>query len=161
MIAGVGRSLKVGSLSLNLPFGLGGVTIDVSEAEVRAAWALYVEYSTRVAGTELEEGLGSPREALTSLYSLFATTRDVLREAGPEIAQDTEALGPLAIRALNEGVRPFLVGWHTTLLAREAAGGGLEPDERARFDVELGELREQLDVYVAALGKIAGIRRDG
>ena len=34
--------LKVRSLSLNLPFGLGGVNIDVTEAESRAAWQLYV-----------------------------------------------------------------------------------------------------------------------
>jgi len=160
MIAAMGRKLKIGSLSLNLPFGLGGVTIDVSEAEVRAAWALYVEYSTRIAGTALEEGFGSPREAITSLHSLFATTREVLREAGPEIAQDPDALGPLAIRALNEGVRPFLVRWHTTLPADEAAERGtLDADERQRFDDELCELREELEIYVKALGKIAGIRR--
>jgi hypothetical protein len=156
----VRRKPKLGSVSLNLPFGLGGVTIDVSEAEVRAAWALYVEYSTRIAGVALEEGLGSPREALSSLYSLFATTRQVLREAGPDIAQDPEALGPVAIRALNEGVRPFLVRWHTTLLSHEGAKTALGADERERFDSELRELREDLEIYVRALGEIAGIWRD-
>ena len=159
MIAGMG--LRLGSLSLNLPFGLGGVTIVVTEAEARAAWALYVEYSTRIAGIYLPEGLGSPREALTSLYSLFATTREVLREGGPEIAQGADALGPLAIRALNDGVRPFLVRWHTALSAREAAGGVLSSDERVEFDGELAELRRDLGMYVDALGKIAGIRPHG
>jgi hypothetical protein len=153
--------LKLGSISLNLPFNLGGVTIEVTEAEARAAWALYVEYSTRISGTALEEGVGSPREALTSLYSLFETTRTVLRETGPEIAQDTDALGPLAIRALNNGVRPFLVEWHTTLKDLERDGpGDISATERARFDSELSELREDLGIYVDALGRIAGIRRD-
>jgi len=149
--------MKLGSVSLNLPFGLGGVTIDVTEAEARAAWALYVEYSTRIAGSELEKGLGSPREALTSLYSLFDTTRAVLREAGPEVAGDIDALGPLAIRALNKGIRPFLVRWHTALTA---SGDTLSDEERARFERELNALRKNLDTYVEALGKVAGVRRD-
>lgn len=153
--------LRLGSLSLNLPFGLGGVTIEVTEAEARAAWALYVEYSTRISGTALEEGLGSPREALTSLHSLFATTREVLREGGPEIAQGTDALGPLAIRALNDGVRPFLVRWHTGLSARESSGGVLTDDERAQFDEQLATLRADLATYVDALGRIAGVRPHG
>ena len=151
--------LKLGSISLNLPFGLGGVTIEVTEAEAGAAWGLYVEYSTRIVGAELPPGLGSPREALTSLYSLFDTTRTVLREAGPEIAQSDDALGPLAIRALNEGVRPFLVKWHTTLSQHEHAGSpALTTAERAAFDEELGDLRTDLGVYVEALRAIAGTR---
>jgi len=149
---------KLGSLSLNLPFGLGGVTIDVTEAEASAAWALYVEYATRISGTELERGLGSPREALSSLYSLFASTREILREAGPDIAQGVDPLGELATRALNEGVRPFLVRWHTTLSALEAAESELSGDEGARFDDELAALRGDLAVYIQALGEIAGIR---
>jgi hypothetical protein len=149
--------LKLGSVSLNLPFGLGGVTIDVTEAEARAAWALYVEYSTRIAGSALEEGLGSPREALDSLRSLFATTREVLREAGPEVAGDIDALGPLAIRALNAGIRPFLLQWHTALTA---SGDKLSDEERERFDCELGALRAELGAYVHALGTVAGVRRD-
>jgi hypothetical protein len=153
--------LKLGSLSLNLPFGLGGVTIEVTEAEARAAWALYVEYATRISGAESERGLGSPREALNSLYSLFATTRGILREGGPEIAQGVDALGELAIRALNDGVRPFLVRWHSTSSEREAAGDELQGSERERFEAELAELRGDLAVYVEALGTIAGIRQRG
>jgi hypothetical protein len=155
-------ALKLGSLALNLPFGLGGVTIQITEVEARAAWALYVEYSTRVAGTSLDEGLGSPREALISLHALFETTRQVLREAGPEVAQGPDALGPLAIRALNGGVRPFLVRWHTTLTALERDGSGdISAAERTKFYDELGQLMEDLGIYVEALGKIAGIRPDG
>lgn len=153
--------LTLGSLSWNLPFGLGGVTIEVTEAEARAALALYVEYATRISGTELERGMGSPREALSALYSLFATTREILREGGPEIAQGFESLGFVAIRALNDGVRPFLVRWHTILTAREGQNDGLTSEERASFDSELAELRKDLDVYVEALGQMAGIRLDG
>ncbi len=148
-------ALKLRSLSLNLPFGLGGVDIEVSEAEVRAAWELYVELATRVSGHSLEPGAGSAQEALDSLHSLFATTREVLRAAGPEVGDGPDALGPLAIRVLNEGLRPFVLRWHTEL--RKA--GNEEPVEARReaFDEDLKDLRQGLDQYVDALARIAGV----
>jgi hypothetical protein len=149
--------LKVESLSLNLPFGIGGVTVEVTAAQRQAAWALYVEYSTRISGSALERGAGSPREALDSLRTLFDSTRQVLREAGPDVAHGRSALGPIAIRALNQGVRPFQVRWHTTLLAK-GPDGALTVEERAQFDEELAELREGLTTYVEQVGRIGGVR---
>ena len=131
----------------------------MSEAEVRAAWQLYVEFSTRITAHPLEPAAGSVREALDSLYSLFGTTRQVLREAGPEVADGPQALGPLAIRILNEGIRPFVVSWHTELRKIEAGGADeLAPERRQEFDRQLAELRGQLQQYVDALARIAGIR---
>jgi hypothetical protein len=150
--------LKLKSLSLNLPFGLGGVSLDVSEAEVRAAWRLYVEYATRISAHPLEPGAGSVREALGSLHSLFDTTRQVLGDAGSEVADGPEALGPLAIRILNEGLRPFLLKWHTRLRAADLAEiDEANWDSRAEFDAELADLRDGLAQYVEALAKIAGV----
>ena len=118
-------ALKIRSVSLNLPFGLGGMDIDVTEAEARAAWELYVEFSTRVAAHPLAPGAGSVREALDSVYTLFGTTREVLRDAGPEAGHGPDSLGPLAIRVLNEGLRPFQVKWHAESRAAEANGAEL------------------------------------
>jgi hypothetical protein len=154
-------AIKLRSVAVNLPFGLGGVNIEVSDAEARAAWQLYVELATRVAAYPLESGAGSAREALDSLYTLFDTTRRVLREAGPEVGRGPDALGPLAIRILNEGVRPFLVAWHTELreTATAAPSGELDPDRRAAFDSELDRMRRSLQQYVDALARIAGVQR--
>src|SRR5690349_14351123 len=116
-------ALKLRKVALNLPFGLGGVEVEVSEAEVRAAWELYVEYATRITSERLDES-ASVVEALDSLHSLFATTREVLRGAGPEVADDAKSLGPLAIEVLNRGIRPFLARWHA-----EVRNGEL-PQER-------------------------------
>jgi hypothetical protein len=146
--------LKLRSLSLNLPFGLGGVEIDVSEAEAAAAWQLYVEFATRITGHPLAPGAGSVREGLDSLHTLFATTREVLRAAGPDVARSPDALGPLAIRILNEGVRPFLVEWHTRLRDAEPPAA-----QRAEFDAELAALRTGLASYTDALARIAGVAR--
>jgi hypothetical protein len=114
-----------------------------------------VEFSTRVAAHPLSPGAGSVREALDSLYSLFATTREVLRAAGPEVGEGPDAVGPLAIRVLNEGLRPFLVQWHTEV---EAGGGTLDAARRAEFDRQLDEMRLELEKYVEALARVAGVR---
>lgn len=144
---------------MNLPFGLGGVEVEVSEAEVRAAWQLYVEFATRIAAHPLAPGAGSVQEALASLHSLFDTTRQVLRDAGPEVGEGPDSLGPVAIRILNDGLRPFLERWHTEvrLAGAEGAGPELGPDRRAAFDDDLGRLRVGLGAYVEALAKIAGV----
>lgn len=152
-------ALKLRSISLNLPFGLGGVDVEVSEAEVRAAWELYVEFSTRVSAHPLAPGAGSVREALDSLYTLFGTTREVLRAAGPEVGDSPQALGPLAIDVLNRGLRPFLATWHTDLRAH-GEEADLSEARRADFDRELDELRQGLEQYVRELGRIAGVTRE-
>ncbi|MEM1330059.1 MAG: hypothetical protein AAGG07_05825 [Planctomycetota bacterium] len=56
------------SFSINLPWGIGGVSVDVSEAAEAAAWALCVEYNTRISGSPLARGDRSVREALSSLH---------------------------------------------------------------------------------------------
>jgi hypothetical protein len=129
----------------------------VSEAEVRAAWQLYVEYSTRITTSRLDPGTGSAREALESIHSLFDSTRKALAEAGPEVAHGPASLGPLAIRTLNEGVRPFLVRWHTEMRTVQDEAGW---ERRDQFDAELAQLRDELEEYVAALGKIAGVKSE-
>ena len=45
-----------------------------------AAWEMYIELVTRISVAELKPGEGLLREALSSLYSLFKTTREILRK---------------------------------------------------------------------------------
>ena len=166
-------SLKIQSFNINLPFGLGGANIIVTEAQKKVAWALYVELATRVAGVKLEPGMGSAREALNSLHSLFETTRSVLRAEGPGAANGPESVGPIAIEILNHGLRPFLVKWHTLLSGfedlqteeqRKQFGGkvtvvideSLWP-ERDAFYQELEVNRQGMLLYIQTLARIAGI----
>jgi hypothetical protein len=166
--------LKITDISLNLPFGIGGVTVARTEAQREAAWALYVEYATRVTTQALGPGQGSLREALSSMYRLFEVTREVLKAAGPGVADGPNSLGPLAIRVLNEGLRPFLAEWHTRLgefedsqrlAQREKLGPGVEAviDEGAwhqadEFRQALEDRRQGLAQYVEELAKLAGIK---
>jgi len=84
--------------------------------EQKAAWRLYVELSTRVATQPLKANQGLLREALNSLHKLFDVTREVLKEAGPEVAQSKKSLGYYSMAILNDIIRPFLTKWHPLLL---------------------------------------------
>ena len=114
-------SVKV---SLNLPF-IGRVegTWEPDEREQNASWEMYVELVTRISITELKAGEGLLREALSSLYSLFHTTRGILRQYGPSVAQPKGegklSFGYLAVTILNVALRPVLAKWHPLLLDYE------------------------------------------
>ncbi len=94
-------------------------TWEPNDTERRAAWELYVELLTRISVVPLAQDHGLLREALTSLYSLFDTTRQILRTHGPDIAEpkrDGEySFGFLAVVMLNFSLRPLLAQWHPEL----------------------------------------------
>lgn len=84
-------------VSVSLPFGIGSAEWQADDTERRAAWSLYVELVTRIAVQSLEIDEGLLREALNSLYSLFGTTRQVLKEAGPDVGAAHNSVGGIAI----------------------------------------------------------------
>jgi len=159
------QKVKATKLTVGLPFNLGSLVLENDEAQQRAAWSLYVELSTRISTVPLEEGTGILREALTSLYNVFNITRQILREAGPDIAQGSNSLGSIAIAVLNQGLRPFLVKWHPMLKDYEEekpANLSTVDHERAwehayEFREELEQVRQQMLIYIDALAKIAGV----
>lgn len=152
-------------VSFNLPFGIGGVEWEVDETQTRAAWSLYVELVTRIAIEPLESDEGLVREALTSLYSLFGTTREILKEAGPDVGASINSVGGIAIAVLNLGLRPFLAKWHPLLQVYEAKRpSDLSPKEHEQqwseevtLRDELNKLRQDLKQYANALAVIAGV----
>ncbi len=170
------------SFSLNLPGGLGGVGLDLSEAAERAAWALYVELGTRVSTQELTPGKGSVREALSSLHALFGLVRGILRDGGVDVCrsgENRESVGTVAMRLLNEVIRPRLVVWHTSLChyeakvwqgmveegkclpgSRELAGALVDEGSwpgHDEFYVELNELNAKVVAYIETFGALAGV----
>ncbi|MBK9944487.1 MAG: toll/interleukin-1 receptor domain-containing protein [Kouleothrix sp.] len=134
-----------------------------------AAWELYVELVTRVPVAELQDQEGSLREALTSLYTIFTMTRDILHKYGPAIARPKEggavSFGFLAISILNHAIRPILAYWHPVLLAYEHAHApGISILEHERQWERAGELRHALQQtrsvlvnYAELLAQVAGV----
>lgn len=156
---------KLKKVSVSLPFGLGSAEWRSDPTERRAAWSLYVELVTRIAVQPLASDEGLVREALYSLHTLFATTREILREAGPDVGASRESVGGIAIEVLNRGLRPFLAKWHPKLQAWETQRDPkVSPQEHELKWPEQGNLRKELELirkelakYAKALGIIAGV----
>lgn len=159
------KTFKIKTALVSLPFNLGQVELETDETARRAAWALYVELTTRIATQQLEADEGLMREALNSLYSLFSSTRQILREAGPNVGTSTDSVGGVAIEVLSKGLRPFLSEWHPALLAWEAQRTQNESpkehekrwDREPQLRSELKNLSKELEKYTNVLGKIVGI----
>ncbi|MBD2743228.1 hypothetical protein [Coleofasciculus sp. FACHB-1120] len=156
---------KLKKVSVSLPFGIGSAEWEADLTERKAAWSLYVELVTRIAIQPLEADQGLLREALTSLYSLFGTTREILKEAGPDVGASHDSVGGIAIAVLNNGLRPFLAKWHPLLQAWEAQRPTqLSPKEdeqnwpeEHKLRAELESLRKELEQYANALAIITGV----
>lgn len=153
------KSVQVG---INVGFLQLAGTWEPNDAERQAAWELYIELITRVAVVPLPAGQGLLREALTSLYSLFETTRQVLRAHGPHVAEPRPegqySLGHLAVAILNLALRPVLASWHPLLEEWEAT----RPPDRSHSEHErawphAAQLREDLDHLRTTLAQWASL----
>jgi len=160
-------SVKV---NLNLPY-IGGVegTWEPDESERKAAWEMYVELVTRISVAELRPEEGLLREALSSLYTLFDTTRKILRKYGPSIAhpkgKDNLSFGYLAVAILNVVLRPVLAKWHPLLLdyenTKEGSVSSVEHEQKWDKNEELrkvlNNVRDVLIQYANLLAQVADV----
>ena len=124
-------------------------TASFKNADRLAAWELYVEMATTVITQPLDNEHGDEQTALNSLFSLFPTTREVLRRHGPPASECSK----VAIAALNQAVRPFTTKWHSQALS----GAFNDETSRRHFRTELEELQRHLQNYTDQLAKIAGV----
>lgn len=133
-------SLKVNIHFLEAEFNPGDKDKD-------AAWALYVELLTRVTTQTLSDDDCNEESALDSVYSIFPTTRSILKEYGRECVHFTK----IAIIVLNQVVRPFTAKWH------KAKVDGTFADRKDEFRQDLKELQPKLLCYTSMLSDIADV----
>lgn len=114
-----------------------------------AAWELYIELLTRIATQPLDAEHGDEKTALDSVFSLFAITRQVLKNNTRNCTEFTK----IAIVVLNQVVRPFTAKWHRLSLL----GAFGEPEKCKQFRGELEELQETLRKYTKMLASMAGV----
>lgn len=165
MATGLTDPARIKSYKFSIPF-VGEMQWEPDPTQRRAAWALYVELVTRTSTQPLDLDLGLIREALNSLNGIFATTRQILRESGPEVGAGPNTVGGIAIAVLNKGLRPFLSKWHPLLQAYETQRPlNTSPkewerqwDKEARLRGELEALRGDLEKYAHALAEMAGVK---
>lgn len=154
---------KLKKVSISLPFGIGSAEWEADTTERKAAWSLYVELVTRIAVQSLEVDQGLVREALNSLYSLFGTTREVLKAAGPDVGASKNSVGGIAIAVLNKEIylsvggkpdgifnqsiwRKFsdLVGW----VGKDANGCNFFYDSEEEFTFDISAHKGHLPVLI-------------
>lgn len=141
------RNFQLEKVRLNL--NIVQLEISFSEADKGAAWDLYVEMLTRIVTQPLPTEAGDEKTALDSVYSLFSTTREILRLRGRNAIQFSK----VAIPVLNQIVRPFTAKWH-----RESLAGAFDdPAKCVEFRGDLVKLQADLRNYNRMLAEIAGV----
>ena len=138
------------------------LTFVVNNDARQVAWKLYVETVTRVSTQPLADEEGFIREALTSLYGLFATIRDTLKASRPSVpVSGRPTVEHLAVTMLNQQLRPFLSKWHPRLGQFETT----HPDgqesawpDNAACRKELRLVQANLVDYALGFADLAGVR---
>jgi hypothetical protein len=141
---------------------LSELTFVVNNDSRQVAWQLFIESVTRVSIQPLDDDEGILREALTSLYGLFATTRDTLKVSRPSVhANSGLTVEHLAINFLNVELRPFLTKWHPRLSAFEESCPHRPEHEwpqAAQCRADLRQVQANARQYVLAYARLAGIK---
>lgn len=119
------------------------------DADRKAAWELYIELLTRITTQSLNDAHGDEKSALESIYSLFPTTRTILKSNSIGCAEFTK----IAIIVLNQVVRPFTAKWHK----KSIDGAFLEDSEKMEFRRELESIQKTLRKYTRMLADMAGV----
>ncbi len=140
---------KQGITSLKINAGFLAMEWNPSEPDKKAAWDLYVELLTRITVQKLDDTHGDERTALSSIYSLFPTTREIIKENGRDCIEFTK----LAIVILNQKIRPFTAKWH-----KIAMEDGFKNEEICKtFREELSDLQEVFNMYTKMLADMADV----
>jgi hypothetical protein len=114
-----------------------------------AAWELYVELLTRVTTQSLYIEHGDEKTALTSIYSIFGITREVMKNNGRHCFEFTK----IAVVVLNQVVRPFTAKWHGLSIN----GAFDDAASCSEFRVELEKIQIVLRIYTKMLADMAGV----
>jgi hypothetical protein len=151
--------VRIAELQVGFP-QTGQATFMVDSRDQEVAWQLFVEIMTRVATQRLEAEQGFAREALSSLYGFFGTTRELLKGMSPSQANRGPTVESEALAMLNLELRPFLSKWHPLLKAfesREPKQDEREWERNAEFRFELELLRQRLLRYARNFGELAEV----
>ncbi|MEU5863356.1 MULTISPECIES: hypothetical protein [unclassified Nonomuraea] len=161
MVQFYARTARLTEVKVTVP-QLSELTFLVNNESRQVAWHLFVETVTRVSVQSLDDEEGLVREAMNSLYGLFATTRDALKTSRPSApVPGGQTVEYFAISMLNKELRPFLSKWHPLLTAWERAHPS-EPESAWPGDQEcrahLRLLQSAISAYAEGFGHLAGIR---
>ena len=134
------------SLKINVKFA--EMEFTYTEFDEIASWEMYVELITRIATKELPNEYGDEKSALESIYSLFASIRELLKIYG----RKGQAFSKLAVIILNQVIRPFTSKWHI-----DSINDFQVKEKLIDFRKDLSNLQIELKKYAKALAEIANV----
>ena len=123
--------------------------LQFNDADKKAAWELYVELLTRITTQPLDDYAGNEVSALGSIFSLFSTTRSIIKGYGPSCIGFTK----IAIVILNQKIRPFTSKWHKL----NSEDCFKNEEYRIQFRTELELVQQILQKYSHLLSEMAGV----
>lgn len=141
-----------GLSNLKISAGFAEMEFSPQDSDQDAAWEMYIELLTRVSTQALPHGHGDEKTALDSIYSLFPTTREIIKRHKRHALEFTK----IAIIVLNQVVRPFTAKWHQRSLNNAFS----DLEQCKLFREELTTLQITLTKYTSMLGKMAGVEDD-
>ena len=127
-------------------------TKKVTYADKDASWEMYVELNTKMTTQLITQSYnnksrtGDTRSALTSIYSIFPETRDILKRYGLQGKQ----FASLAFEMLNVVIRPFTTKWHGFSIETKST--------KLQFQENLKQLQSDLAPYVAKFLEMASTK---
>jgi hypothetical protein len=155
------RNARLTEVRITVP-QLSELTFVVNDDKQQVSWQLFVESVTRISTQHLE-GDGLIREALDSLYSLFTTTREILRATRPTVPGKSQGITVeyLAVTMLNRELRPFLSTWHPRLRDFEERHPELSESawpQATECRAALSRVQAETREYVIGFARLAGVR---
>lgn len=154
------RAARLTEVRIYVP-QLSELTFVVNDDKQQVSWQLFVESVTRTATQRLGDDEGLIREALTSLYGLFSTTREILRATRPTTRGAGITVEYLAVNLLNRELRPFLSVWHPRLREFEQEHPELPESawpQAAECRAALQQVQSNIREYVRGFAQLAGVQ---
>ncbi|MFW9973180.1 MAG: hypothetical protein ACFFDF_23555 [Candidatus Odinarchaeota archaeon] len=141
------KKWNLSNLKIKAPFL--ELELNFKDVDKDAAWDLYIELLTRITTQPLKKEHGDEEIALNSIYSLFPSTRKVIKNYGRKSIEFTK----IAIVVLNQIIRPFTTKWHKLNLQ----GAFNEAKQCELFRKELSSLQVHLKNYTKLLADMADV----
>ena len=155
------RTARLSEVKITVP-QVSELTFVVNNDARQAAWKFYIETVTRVSTQPLSDEEGLIAEALSSLYGLFATTRETLKNSRPSVpVSGGQTVEHLAVTMLNHELRPFLSKWHPRLTEFENSNPGAPESawpQGKECRAELRGVQSNLLGFALGFARLAGVR---
>ncbi|MBB4634201.1 hypothetical protein [Longimicrobium terrae] len=136
------------------------LVLRANREDVRVAYQLWVELSTRKIGLPIDYDDDVIVEIYDSWYHFFGITRELIKDIPPSklrSGESIQALIQLSIDVLNEGMRPHLTRWQARFRRwydRELSNPDnilVEPQELQKRFPRYDELTDDMDLVNARL----------